>query len=306
METVIKTNLETAEIRNVAIYNNGKLAFLDDLQNIDATKVIMEIYAVVLVLEGKASLNINGTPYVVHKNDIFICPPNNILENYLQSIDFKCYCICMGPEYVQQIVPMADNIWDIKILFEKNPVCTLQPNEVAEFQQYYDLLYSKIRQQSVTQEKIINAIMQAFTYDMQNILGRVIRTTPRAFTSGEFLFKRFIGLLESSYPKSRSVSYYAEHLHVTPKYLSTICKEISKQTASCLIDRYVLKDIEYLMKHSSKTIKEIVNDLDFPNISFFGKYVKRHFGMPPKTLREKFRQEYNGDTDANNIPEKDN
>ena len=68
------------------------------------------------------------------------------------------------------------------------------------------------------------------------------------------------------------------------------------QTASSLIDQYVLKDVEYLLKYSSKTIKEIVNELDFPNISFFGRYVKKHLGMPPRALRENFCQEYNQNT----------
>lgn len=87
------------------------------------------------------------------------------------------------------------------------------------------------------------------------------------------------------------MSYYADRLHVTSKYLSSVCKKISGQTASKVIDHYVLKDIEYLMKHTSKTIKIISVELDFPDISFFGKYVKKHFGMAPKMLREKYREE---------------
>ena len=87
------------------------------------------------------------------------------------------------------------------------------------------------------------------------------------------------------------MSYYADHLHVTPKYLSSICKPICGHTASTIIDQYVLKDIEFLMKYSQKSVKEIANELDFPNISFFGKYVKKHLGTAPRQLREKYRKE---------------
>lgn len=135
--------------------------------------------------------------------------------------------------------------------------------------------------------------MLAFIYDMQIVMNRVIQITPRPFNSGEYLFKNFIELLSTSYPKRRNVSYYADRLNVTPKYLSTVCKKIGGQTASKMIDLYVLKDIEYLMKHSSKTIKMISAELDFPDISFFGKYVKKYFGVSPKVLREKFRQNFN-------------
>lgn len=287
-----KANLNSIDIQNVTIYNNGDLAFLDKASDINITESIqMEIYVVVLCLQGKASVCINGNPYIAYKNDIFICTPNNLLENCLLSVDFKCHCICMSPKYVQRILPMADNSWDIKILVEKNPLCSLQPQEVVVFCQYYDILCSKVHLPSGAQEKVIDALMLAFIYDMQIVMNRVIHVLPRPFNSGEYLFKNFIDLLSSSYPKSRNVSYYADRLHVTPKYLSSVCKKISDQTASKVIDQYVLKDIEYLMKHSSKTIKVIASELDFPDISFFGKYVKRHLGMSPKELREIFRQE---------------
>ncbi|MCS3051089.1 helix-turn-helix domain-containing protein [Parabacteroides johnsonii] len=292
MESVRKANLNSTDIQHSTIYNNGELAFLDKVSDINVTESIqMEIYVIVLCLQGKASVCINGNPYVAYANDIFICTPNNLLEDCLLSIDFKCHCICMSPEYVQRILPMADNTWDIKILFEKNPLCSLQPQEVVTFCQYYDILCSKVHLPSGAQKKVIDALILAFIYDMQIIIDRMIQVIPRPFNSGEYLFKNFIDLLGASYPKNRNVSYYADRLHVTSKYLSSVCKKISGQTASKVIDHYVLKDIEYLMKHTSKTIKIISVELDFPDISFFGKYVKKHFGMAPKMLREKYREE---------------
>ena len=50
-----------------------------------------------------------------------------------------------------------------------------------------------------------------------------------------------------------------------------------------------------LLKNPNKTIKEICNELNFGSLSFFGKYVKRLFGVSPKEYREnlnlKFQQE---------------
>ena len=109
---------------------------------------------------------------------------------------------------------------------------------------------------------------------------------PPTFTSGENLFKEFISLLSSSYPKERMIGFYANQLYVTPKYLSAVCKEVSGQTASELITQYMVKDILYLLRNSQKSIKEIANELNFPNLSFFGKYVKQHLGMSPKQYRE--------------------
>ena len=93
--------------------------------------------------------------------------------------------------------------------------------------------------------------------------------------------------MSSSYPKERMIGFYANQLYVTPKYLSAVCKEVSGQTASELITQYMVKDILYLLyKFLRRKIKEIANELNFPNLSFFGKYVKQHLGMSPKQYRE--------------------
>ena len=110
------------------------------------------------------------------------------------------------------------------------------------------------------------------------------------YSSSERLFKEFLHLLVSSYPKPRMVAVYADKLHVTPKYLSAVCKEISGETASDIINQYVIKDVLYLLKKSEKSIKEIVNELDFPNLSFFGKYVKRYTGSSPKQYRKQLAE----------------
>jgi AraC family transcriptional activator of pobA len=40
---------------------------------------------------------------------------------------------------------------------------------------------------------------------------------------------------------------------------------------------------------SDKSIKEISNNLNFPNISFFGKFVLTHLGDTPSKIREKYQ-----------------
>lgn len=282
-----RANLKDEKIQKNVTYNDGELALVKNIHDINSILPCqLEVFVIVLVLEGKASVNINGTRYEALPNDLYIGTPNNIVENGMTSLDFKSYSICVSTDYIRRILPLADNSWDVKLLFEENPLCSLQPEETRTFCQYFDLLCSKVQQPSPTQKKVMDALMLAFFYDMQGALNRVARHNPRPFTASESLFRRFVDLVSSSYPKPRSVAYYADRLNVTPKYLSSVCRLAGGQRASDLIDQYVLKDIEYLMKHTQKSIKEIACELEFPNLSFFGKYVKKHLGMSPKAYRE--------------------
>ena len=52
------------------------------------------------------------------------------------------------------------------------------------------------------------------------------------------------------------------------------------------IDNYVTLELRVLLKDSTKSIKEIAEELNFPNQSFLGKYFKEHVGMPPSEYRK--------------------
>ena len=101
------------------------------------------------------------------------------------------------------------------------------------------------------------------------------------------MFRDFIGLLSSTYPRPRSVAFYADKLCITPKYLSAVCKQVSGMTALKLISNFVSKDILRLLNDTDKSMKEICNELGFPNPSFFGTYVRKTLGMSPRQYRER-------------------
>ncbi len=89
----------------------------------------------------------------------------------------------------------------------------------------------------------------------------------------------------------RSVKAYADRLCVTPKYLSTVCKTVSGKTALEWIHDFLADAITRNLKYTEGSIKEISDVLGFPNMSFFGKFVKTRFGMSPKEYRIKLQSE---------------
>ena len=100
------------------------------------------------------------------------------------------------------------------------------------------------------------------------------------------LFNKFIKLLYSSTPHKHTMEYYADKLCITPKYLSVICKHVTGETASSIINRYMINEIRNRLADTHKSIKTIGYELGFANQSVFGKYVKTHLGMTPSQYRE--------------------
>lgn len=121
------------------------------------------------------------------------------------------------------------------------------------------------------------------------VLLRVNHSTEIGFTyksAGDVLYERFMDLLFLRHGKKWSVTFYASELCVTPKYLSSIVKKVSGKTPTEWINENTVHEIEYRLCHTQASIKEIAYELDFPNVSFFGKFFKSHKGISPKRYRE--------------------
>lgn len=290
MNEIKRINLDNNVVKKEALYNNGDIAIGNSLgETITPNTFTFDFYAVILCVNGEISFGINGTNHTMHKNDILICPPDMILSEARHSDDMRCYSIAISPNYFKRILPTIDINWKVRITFETHPILSLNEKETDLFCQYHDLLQKKMSSNlGKHHAEVIDSLMLAFIYEFGDTISRFIDKPERPFSSAEYIFQTFIETLTNMQPKKRNVAFYAEELNITPKYLTTICRSISGHPASKIIDTYVIKDISYMLRYTRKSVKEISNELDFPNISFFGKYVKKHLGMSPKNYRERF------------------
>ena len=124
---------------------------------------------------------------------------------------------------------------------------------------------------------------------LDELIGRI--EAPETMQSRDVLTNAFFDLLASTTPKPRTVTWYADKLNKTPKYLSTVVKQTSGRPAFEWIQEAVTTEIANYLKNSPLTIKEICNELDFPSLSFFGRYVHEHLGVSPTEYRKQKRSQ---------------
>lgn len=282
-------NLDTPEIKRRLKYTNGKIAVIDELNDVNTNNAIQfDGVFVMLCLEGKYTFELNGKHYVGYKNDALICTPDSVLENVLLSTDFKFRCVFISTEYAERELPLPTTGWNYRLFVENNAIISLLDRETDAFCTYCDIFKQKFADTTnIYRNKVLDSLMTAFIYDFGNVIDRIAGIRPRTMSSAENIFDSLITLLVASYPKRRDVAYYADKLNITPKYLSVVCKKTSGKTASKIIDAYVLKDVERQLCHTRKSVKEISNELGFPNTSFFGRYVKKNLGCTPNEYRRK-------------------
>jgi len=111
-------------------------------------------------------------------------------------------------------------------------------------------------------------------------------TEHRDQTRHEALTEEFLSLANLHYREQREVSFYADKLHLTPKYLSKIIKQNSGKSANQWVDDNVMLEARALLRSTNMNIQQISDHLHFPSQSSFGKYFKRKAGVSPKEYRK--------------------
>ena len=138
---------------------------------------------------------------------------------------------------------------------------------------------------------MMRAVVQAFLYMIADVVNHRERDDKNeGMSQKERLFKQFVSLLWASGGKNRKVDYFAQQLCITPKYLATLVRESSGKTPLEMIHRYTANMIAQRLRSTNMTIKEICTELEFPNESFFGRFVKKYLGCTPREYRNKMRR----------------
>lgn len=239
-----------------------------------------------LCLKGKAQYSVNTKKHEVEENDIIIINEGQVTDDYLISRDFKGIGLMISSEFFKEIIKDVHELSSLFLFSRSHPVCTLKKNEVDNIIDYYRILKHKLEDTSHHfRKETVRSLLTTMIYDLSNVIYNIQNYNDKKQTRAEHIFTEFIHLLEQNFKKERRVSWYGQQLCISPKYLSETIKQISHHTPNEWIDNYVTLEIRVLLKNSTKSIKEIAQELHFPNQSFLGKYFKEHVGKSPSEYR---------------------
>lgn len=247
---------------------------------------------IVSCIEGHIQLDINRKTYFLQTGDILLGLPNSIISYENPSPHHKIKLAAFSTRFLQRILKVEKSTWRTVLHIHQNPVKSVnEPKNETVFDIYNRLISLKIKEKPhLYHKEVIQHIFAALLCEMigllnQNIAADSSSQEKEEFTQADQIFRNFIKLLSEDHGMHRSVAYYANELCYTPKYLSKVIKQACGRTPLELINEYTIEAIKDRLKRSNKSIKEIAEEFDFPNQSFFGKYVKTHLGMTPLNYR---------------------
>lgn len=240
-----------------------------------------------MCLKGEARYTVDTEERSVKSNDVIIVSEGQVLNNVWMSDDLSGIAIMMSVNFLNEVVQGVHDLSSLFLFSRTHPVFGLRADEVDNILTYFNIIKSKVADSDHHfRSDVVRSLMAAMIYDISHVMYGVRQGGDKKQTRAESIFTEFILLVEQNFRTERRVSWYAEQLCITPKYLSETVKGVSRRTPNEWIDKYVTLELRVQLKNTSKSIKEIARELRFPNQSFLGKYFKEHVGMSPSAYRK--------------------
>ncbi len=270
-----------------------------DILNAEYGSVKLNKTGFFLCKEGTVTLTIDGKEYSMSQNPIIVYFSYSELRIINHSSNLRGTLIGANLETIQ---PMLYNVTNFNALFviKQAPLQVVTEQQCHALCQYISLLKNvtkKAHMESMDQAEQLNKpvleiarkqaelLSYALILEVLQCYANVTRSSESLSRKDEVL-QKFVSTLYRHYRKEHEVSYYADRQFLTTRYFSTIIKERSGKSPSLWIATALLVDARNMLKNTNMTIKEISDQLCFPNQSYFGKWFKNLTTLSPLDYRK--------------------
>ncbi|MDR2919138.1 MAG: helix-turn-helix domain-containing protein [Tannerella sp.] len=264
----------------------------EDKKLMPADLIEVSTFIMILVEKGNAEISLDYKTYHITSDKMAFIIPNHLFRIYNMSSDFIAKVLTIDRSFFEEVMQEINSSFNY-ISFKRNPVVKLELNENADLQKVFLLLQEKIRSHThFFYKELIRNITETLLLEFLNVLAKkkndFIHTM---FSRQEDLVDKFFKLLAKHAKEQHLLSFYADKLFITPKYLTVILKKLTGKTGSKWISDTLVFEAKKLIKSPSSNIQEVAYALNFNDQSAFRRFFKKSMGISPIIYR---RSEYLG------------
>lgn len=229
------------------------------------------------------SICVDSKEYKLAKNNVVVLPENHIINNISPSLMRESNVIAVSVDYILNMPsPIDTSIFSYSRYMS---VIKIADEKFNDLQSYYRFIYKESRENGKYRVEIIRSIFFALILEILAEYEKLFEVGDEVSDiKANNLSDRFFRLLATNYKNSRSVKFYAEQMHLTPKYLSTAVKRVTGRPILDWIHEAILIDAKMLLRTTDMTVQEIADQLNFSSPSAFVQFFKKHTGKTPKGL----------------------
>lgn len=248
----------------------------------------------ILCTKGRAELSINGIRHHFSQGEVLVITPLVLVGEVNVSEEFAALSFVDDlKSYYDIFNRIADS--PIPLMVYREPIWRIGESE----QQYLAKQHAHLEQLARSMAASAGETARSLLDFQRRLLRQEAMLTAvnshieqvewlPSSNSREVVVYRFILALHNNYRTHRSVAYYAAMANLSKSHFSAIVKQTTGQSPSAWIATITTTYAKFMLENSSMNIKQIAEQLNFPEQFTFRKYFKQHTGLSPKAYREQF------------------
>ena len=261
-----------------------KIVFSESFEEINADRFHGWIIHLIC-LEGSGSFLYNGREARIGSNDVAVISHPELVSE-IQSNDIRAEFVAIQTKFVYNLLPANHYGVGGGISLFENPVIPLSADDAARFLSDIHRIRERMDDRHyLFYDELMGSLTLTMIYDLFEFHAKLydgVSATERTAN----IVRRLLSMFDAGRCRQhREVSYYAEQLNVTPKYLSETVKRNTGRSVSFLIDRRTVPMIADYLKNSDLSLTQICEEMNFSSLSYFSRYVHKHLGMSPSDYR---------------------
>lgn len=239
----------------------------------------------VLCLQGSVTYEMNLETIKASAGMRITFPHVSLLTPVSMTPDFKALALVMEDNFAIQSTVGVDT--------EKVSAIFAKPYRMVEDKKEWDMLltlmdglnqYQHFPSTSLSLQ-IGGSIFRNIMLILCDTEGSSYSHSSMTLSAADSYFRNFINMLSDNVRTQHEVSYYADMLNISPKYLGEICKLKSGRKAKEIISTVLISQIKREIIMGNMSMKAIAFNYGFSDQSSLGKFFRKMVGMSPLAFR---------------------
>ena len=245
--------------------------------------------SLIICRKGKMRIRVNLKEMTVEPNDVLLVTPGSIVDMVICEGECRMAVIHIDNDKVSHQPNVKILLQLRSIIKNESFVTRFSEAAIVQFVEAYKMVRRVIDDGSLRfkDEAIEGSFQVMAAYWMNEIAVQSESAKPTVLSSNEQLFQTFIRLVQKNYMVHREVSFYADQICITAKYLGVVVAQVSGRRPLDWIRDYVILDAKAMLLSREYSIQQISQLLNFPNPSFFSKYFREAVGYSPSKYLNK-------------------
>ena len=240
-----------------------------------------------LCTAGEGSFVFNERCYHIVKNDLVVIPMPARVSNIAAHADMQVEWFAADYKFLQNLLPSNNYSIGGSISLNQDPVIKLTDEQARHLLSDFHRLRDRMGDRHLQfYRELMGSLCLTMMYDIFEPHAQRDATDTHTDRTA-YIVKQLMTLLSTDISRTeRDVSYYAERLNVSPKYLSATIKRVTGHSVTSYIDRHTVPILKDYLNDERLSLTQIAELMNFASLSYFSRYCTKHLGKSPSEYRQ--------------------